>query len=93
MKITNIDLLSSAGINMAHFSFRDPGATNPYIVKEIIGLDADAIIPKFYGLSQTSSSKYYSLSLEGREIVLSIALNPRFNLGETYSGLRDQPCS
>ncbi len=89
MKITNIDLLSSDGTPTANFSFRDPGSTSPYIIKEIIGLDADEIVPKFYGLSQSSSSKYYSLSLEEREIVLSIALNPQFSTGGSYSALRD----
>jgi hypothetical protein len=51
MKITNIDLLSSDDTLVANFSFRDPGTINPYIVKEIVGLDADEIVPKFYGVS------------------------------------------
>ncbi len=90
MKVTNIDLISSDDTVTANFSFRNPSTTNPYIIKEIMGLDADAITPKFYGLSQSSTSKYYSLSLENREIVLTIALNPGFGVGESYSGLRDK---
>lgn len=88
MKITSVELYSN-NKNAASFSFRDPGAKNPYIVQGIFGLDADEIVPKFYGLSPDGSDKYYDLSLNSREIVIRVALNPNIKLKKSYSDLRD----
>jgi len=89
MKITNIDLCDSNDKVVANLSFRDPSSSNPYIAKTIIGLDADEIISRFYGVSKVSNSKYYKLTLEKREIVLRIVLNPDFSM-QSYSDLRDE---
>ncbi len=62
---------------------------NPYIAKSIIGLDADEIMPKFYGISDLSNEKHYNLSLKNRDVVIQISLNPSFRLGKSYSDLRD----
>lgn len=88
MRITSVELYSN-NRNAASFSFRDPGAKNPYIVQGIFGLDADEIVPKFYGLSPDGSNKYYDLALSNREIVIRVALNPNVNLKKSYSDLRD----
>lgn len=90
MKIDNVDLICSAQANVINMSFRDPGATNPYTAKAIVGLDADEIVPRFYGRSLSNgTSKFYSLSLEKRDVVVRILLNPDFSADETYSDLRD----
>lgn len=88
MKVTNIDLQAANTTSVINFSFRDPTNQNPYIVKEIVGLDAEDIIPKFYG-TDLSGSKYFDLSLKKRVIVLQLSLNPNFGDNETYSDLRD----
>jgi hypothetical protein len=88
MKITSVELYSN-NKHAASFSFRDPGALNPYIVQGIFGLDADEIIPKFYSLSPDGLNKYYDLTLRNREIVIRVALNPNTDLKKTYSELRD----
>jgi hypothetical protein len=89
MRITSIGLYSSKGVEIANLSFRDPGSLNPYIAKNITGLDADEIVPRFYGLS-TEKNKYFDLSIPSREIVLNIVLNPMFgNAEKSYSDLRD----
>lgn len=85
MKITSIDLYSN-NAKAASFSFRDPSATRPYIVEAMTGLDADEIVPKFYGLAY---NRRYNLSQLKRTIVLKITLNPNFSIGKTPSELRD----
>lgn len=87
MRVTNIDIVAANSDNAINLSFRDPTSQNPYITKEIVGLDADEITPKFYG-SDSSNSKYYDLSLKKRVIVIKIILNPNFNLN-SYASLRD----
>lgn len=89
MKINNIDLVCSSLMNVVNFSFRDPGAINPYIAKSIVGLDADEIVPKFYGRSQSSDDNYYSLTLDERDVIIQVKLNPDFSIGKTPSDLRD----
>lgn len=88
MKVTNIDICSSNLGNIINLNFRDPTSQSPYITKEIVGLDADDITPKYYA-SDMSDNKYYELALKKREIVVKISLNPNFAVGKTYATLRD----
>ncbi len=89
MRVTSVDILASNSDNLINLSYRDPSNQNPYNVKSIIGLDADEITSKFYGASGLSNEKYYDLSLQTRDIVIQIGLNPDFRLGKSYSTLRD----
>lgn len=88
MNITSVDMYNSSGVLIASLSFRDPSARNPYIARAIVGLDADEIVARFYGISQQSRARYYSLTLEKRDVVIRISLNPNF-ASQTYSDLRD----
>lgn len=87
MRVTSVELHPAGAGAAAIMSFRDPGRLTPYNVKSIEGLDADGIVPRYYGGS--GSMKFYSLSLEKRDVVFQISLNPRPGEDETYSGLRD----
>lgn len=88
MKLTNVALYSN-GAEVATLSFRDPGATNPYTAKTIIGLDADEIVPNFAGFAGDGTTKHFSPGLKNREIILRIALNAQWGGGKLYSELRD----
>lgn len=88
MKVTNVDLYSN-GTSIANFSFRDPGARNPYTLQGLWGLDATEIVSKFYGNSLVNGAQFYNPAVEKREVVLKIAFNPQFDVGKTYSDLRD----
>ncbi len=88
MKVTSIDIQPTNSTNIINLSFRDPTSQNPYIAKEILGLDADEIIAKYYG-SDSADNKYYDLSPIKRDIIVKISLNPNFALGKSYSALRD----
>lgn len=89
MKVTSVLLISeySDTEESIEFSFRDSRRLQPYNVKAIVGLDADEIIPKFY--LGSNNSKFYSLALAKREVVVRVELNPSFDDGETHSDLRD----
>lgn len=87
MRVTSVELHPAGSSDIAVMSFRDPGRKNPYNVKVINGLDADEIIPRYYGAS--GETKFYNLSLEKRELVIWVELNPDFKTGQSISDLRD----
>lgn len=89
MKITSVEMVPEGSSNICVMSFRDPRRENPYNVKQIVGLDADEITPRYYGISGGSSaSKLFNLVLEKRDVVALIELNPTFSTNQTYSDLR-----
>lgn len=69
-------------------SFKDPKTLNPFNAKKVSGLDASNIFPRYYRAN--SGDKFYTLSLEGRQIIFLIGLNPDWADNETYSLLRDK---
>lgn len=89
MRVTSVTLSAEGSSNQCVLSYRDPGSTSPYLAKSITGLDADDIVPRFYG-SSASNAKYYSLSLQKRDVIFQMVLNPRYAQFESHSGLRDE---
>jgi hypothetical protein len=75
---------------MISLSLNRPDADAKYMVKTIIGLDADEIIPRFYGFGAVTSPKYYDLGLKSREIVMRVVLNPNYYIQESPSEIRDE---
>lgn len=88
MKLTSIDLYSN-GNQIAALSFNDPLSKNPYIAQQVTGLDADEIVPKFYGTNIDATRNHYDLVVNKREVVILVQLNPTFSQGVSYSDLRD----
>lgn len=88
MKLTSIEIHPANSSNVCVLSFRDPSRQNPYNVVSVGGLDAETIVARYYP-GTTPGTKYYDLSPEKREAVISIELNPRPSEQETYSSLRD----
>ncbi len=89
MRVTSVNISVPNSENVVNLSYRDPTSQNVYVVKSILGLDADEITSKFYGVSGKTSNKFYELSLKKRAVIFQIALNPNFKLGKSYSELRD----
>lgn len=90
MRVTSINLCSGSDEVIIHMSFRDPGSTSPYIARNITGLDAEEIIPRFYYMSDYNKEKYFDLTIGSREIVIDILLNPTYGeYVKSYSQLRD----
>jgi hypothetical protein len=88
MNISSIGLYSDEN-EIANFDFVDPMSDNPYIAKSILGLDAEEIVPKFYGFSKVNRDRMYDFAMKPRDVVFKIGLNPHRNNGESFSTLRD----
>ncbi len=88
MKLTNIALYSN-GIEVAEFSFRDAAANNPYSVAGITGLDADVIVPKYYGTNISGNTKFHNPAMGVRDIAMRIVFDPQWASGKGPSELRD----
>lgn len=89
MKVTDVEL-SYGEVNFLQVGLKDVSTSARYLVKAMIGLDADEIVSKFYGFSKTSNKRQYSFSLPKREIVMRIVLNPNYRTNETISDIRDR---
>lgn len=93
MRVTNVEMYSPTLEEPIDFSLRESDPTARYKVRVITGLDAEEIIPKFYGWGLNASNsidgRYYNLNMKPREVVMRIVLNPRFDLDESYSDIRD----
>jgi hypothetical protein len=88
MKITDIELYSNNVLFMT-FSLQKANFTDSHLIKSIAGLDAEDIVPMYYGYGLNSNTKYYEYSLKPRDIVMRIGLNPNFTINESYGGLRE----
>ncbi len=89
MRVTNITL-NANDEEVAEFAFRNPKSTGTYVAKAIVGLDADEIVPKFYGFSLNGQTRFFDRTVKKRDVVMRIALNPRRVINETYSDLREE---
>lgn len=92
MRITSLQLYSSNSTltEPIAFSLSDADEGSQYIVRNITGLDAENIMPKFQGFSLHTKSRYFNFRLNAREIAIRLTLNPRFILSESYSDIRDE---
>lgn len=90
MKVTSIELTPENSSDTIVMSFKDPSGLNPFNVRTIAGLDADEISPRFYGFGSGGLARFYDLSMQKRNVVARISLNPRLGLGESFSTLRDE---
>ena len=90
MKITSIEIHPQGSSDYCLLSFRDPDRSNPFNIKAVVGLDAEEITPRYYGVSEGNDLKYYNLMLQKRVIIFRIELNPSFSENQSYSDLRDR---
>lgn len=89
MRVTHIELESN-DVQFLSGALGKPGYTDKFWVKAIIGLDAEEIIPRFYGFSgDGEEARHYDFGLKPRSVVIRAQLNPNFALGESYSDIRD----
>jgi len=89
MRVTSMCLCSPTLEEPITFGLRYTESQGQYIVRNIVGLDAEELIPKFYGTGLQTKSRFYDFGLKSRDIVMSLVLNPRFKLDESYSDIRD----
>ena len=89
MRVTAVEMYSPNFSEAITFSLRDSDPSASYMVRTIIGLDAEDITPKFYGFGLNTKPRFYDFGLKAREIVIRIILNPHFRIDESYSDIRD----
>lgn len=89
MRVSSVTLSASNLLEPMTFSLNKADPSNLYIVRGILGLDAEEIIPKFYGFSNYTKARYYQFGLKSREIVMRIVLNPNYTLNIAPSDIRD----
>jgi hypothetical protein len=53
------------------------------------GIDAEEIIPKFCGRGLVTGKKFYDFVMNPREIVLRVALNPKYSVNENVAEIRN----
>lgn len=87
MRVQRIGLYSN-DLEVATFDFEGPKPRNSYILRAVDGLDAEQIIPQFYGQGDVSNANFSSLVLQPREVVMRIGLRPNWRVGETPAMLR-----
>lgn len=90
MRVTSIGLYDPNNKEVATFALRSETTKSRYMVRQIIGMDADDLTPKFYGFGLNGVNKFYSFGLKTREIVIRVMLNPAFSLNEEVSDLREE---
>lgn len=89
MRVQSIELYSGQQ-RVVQFDVNGPDVRNPYVLKSIMGLDADEITPLFYGQGTETNTKFYDLVLQPREIVMRIGLNPDYSLDLRPGDLRTE---
>lgn len=89
MRLSAISL-SSDGADDVLFSLREIDGENRYIVRSIVGIDAEDITKRFYTSGLVSGKRFYEAVLKPREIVMRVALNPKFHINEAVEDIRDE---
>jgi hypothetical protein len=90
MRVTSIGLYDANNQEVATFTLRSETTKSRYMVRQIIGMDADELTPKFYGFGLNGVNKFYSFGLKARELVIRVMLNPAYSLNEEVSDLREE---
>lgn len=89
MRLTSISLFANS-VEVASFALRKESSKSRYMARQIIGLDADELTPKFYGFGTQNGEKFYDFGMKPRELVIRLVLNPTFALNEEYNDVRDE---
>jgi len=87
-------------VELATFSVQPySDAHTPFLVKAVVGLDADELIPSFAGMSTRVAGKTardtltyprQQMKMNKREVVIRAVMNPNHVVGESFSDLRRQ---
>jgi hypothetical protein len=88
MKVTSVSLYANESEAIS-FDLRNVASQSQYVVRNIQGMDAEDLVPRFDGFSKDGSKIFYDVRMKPRDIVMRIVLNPRFNLNETHDYIRD----
>lgn len=88
MRLTSV-VLRSSGYDDVELSLR-PESRDRYVIRTIIGIDADELIPKFYGYGEQTSAKHYEQTMKPRNIIMRVETRPQYQINENVSDIRDR---
>lgn len=88
MKVTTIEL-QSTDRTLLSVGTANVSTSDKYLMRGVFGLDADQVVPKYYGSGAVTGTKWYSFSRKKREVTLRVVLNPNYLLKESFSDIRD----
>ncbi len=91
MRLTNVLLQSPTLEDPIRFSLNPGDQDARYKVRNIVGIDAEDIVAKFYGrgLNASEDVRFYNFTMKPRDIVIRVALNPKVHINETHSHIRE----
>lgn len=88
MRITDVSIFSN-NVETVSFSLSQADPLARFMVRDMTGLDAEELIPRFYGFGSQTKTRFYDFVLKPRQVVIRFVLNPRFHLDESYADVRD----
>lgn len=89
MRMTSVSFHTTDDDKNLEFSLKE-NPSSRYIVRSIVGIDAEELIPRFYAFGAETDAPYYEYTMKPRDIVMRVVLNPLYQLNETASELRDE---
>ena len=90
MKLSSVTLTTSETSEELVMDVMGYSASSRYVVRGIMGIDADEITPKFYAVGAVTGKRFYEYTMRPRDIVIRAALNPDFRNNEDVSEIRDR---
>jgi len=93
MDISSIVLskdIAGGSATLCTLSLDNTSYSDPYIIRNITGLDIDEITPRLYGTGAVSGTKFFNMRQKPRSIAIRIILNPNFATLQTHAMLRDE---
>lgn len=90
MRLSSIALTTSDDSEEVTFSVLKQEPNYRYLIRAIVGIDAEDIVPKFIGFGLVSGKKFYEYTMKSRDVVMRVSLNPVFSINEDVSEIRDR---
>lgn len=89
MRLTSVVIHASETLEDMELSVREGSFGNRLIVRQILGIDAEDIVPKFIGFGADSGVPGYERIKKPIDIVMRIAINPMYSINQDVSSIRD----
>lgn len=89
MRLSSVVLSTSDLSEEITFAVQEQEPNYRYLVRAMVGIDAEDIIPKFYGFGAVTGKKMYEFTMKPRDIVMRVSLKPVFRVNEGVSEIRD----
>lgn len=90
MRLSSVVLSTSAMSEDVTFAVQDQEPGYRYLIRGMVGIDAEEVVAKFIGFGLVSGKRFYEYTMRPRVIVMHVALNPIFSVNEDVSEIRDK---